>query len=514
MLRQQLRGLLLVLFACSVITAALASGLRPDTFFVGDPGVKLISTRNTLRTPASPLNIPLPHIGTDQVPHVEQFFAVHDTHAHAVTSEFFPLVTAPLLRLLGLRGIYVLPALGFLATLAGTAWLGWVLDHRRNMAHVAGVAALGSPFLFYGLEFWEHMPAVALLVCGTALLFHATRRQPGGHAATLPTFAAGLLFGAATTFRPEAACFVAAVFVASRLLIHRPSWRSLAVATAGMVVGLLPLEAYTVVHFGSWIPGHVGTNAALFGDAWLAERATFASNWLLPAPWTGRGPTRLDSFWSVAPAAVVAAGGLFRASNHDERPFLWTVAVLTIGLTLLVAPNDGGGQWAPRYLLPAYVPLVLLAADTIQALPRTVWAIALIVVLAAGGVWVQRAAYRTLRGAKNTYGRLADAVERLSSPGLPVITDVWWLDQLAAAALDDRNVLVAADPSAGRDIVRRFSDLVSPSVTVVRSHEIQGGVDAWNTGTCYFEEAREEVDVRGVVVYRLRHRCGHTDGNR
>ncbi|MGC4082923.1 MAG: hypothetical protein QM736_12635 [Vicinamibacterales bacterium] len=44
---------------------------------------------------------------------------------------------------------------------------------------------------------------------------------------------------------------------------------------------------------------------------------------------------------------------------------------------------------------------------------------------------------------------------------------------------------------------------------MIRSREASADVDAWTEGTCYFEEAKEEIDVRSVVVYRLRHRCGH-----
>lgn len=511
MLRRQILGLLLVLAASAAALVVLSSGLRPDTFFVGDPGVKLLSARNAVEFPAHPLDIPLPRIGIDAVPHVEQFFDVHGDHSHAVTSEFFPLLSAPLLKVFGLRGLYVLPALGFILTLASTAWLGWTLDPRRDMSLAAGVAALGTPFLFYGLEFWEHMPAVGLAACGTALLLDAARRRPGGHSPLLPTLVAGLCLGAATTLRPEAACFIAAVILASRALVHRPSWQSIGVAVAGMLMALLPLELYTVLHFGTWVPGHVGTNAALFEGHWLLDRIAFARAWLTPTLWTARGPVHAASFWSVAPAAVVAVAGILRPSERHERPFLWAVTALTIGLTVLIAPNDGGGQWAPRYLLAAFVPLTLLAADTLQDLPRRPVAVLLIVVLVFAGVWVQRSAYRSLRGTKATYGRLADAVERLSSPGLPVVTDAWWLDQLAAAALEHRNVLVAASTADARDIVKRFSDLASPSVTVVRSREEAGEVEPWSTGTCYFVEAKEDVDVRGVVVYRLRHRCGHTE---
>jgi len=512
--RSDLRGLTFVLAACALLLVALAAGLRPDTFYVGDPGVKLVSARNAIRFPTHPLAIPLPRIGNDAVPHVDPFFAVHGDHAHAVTSEFFPLMSAPLLAWLGLRGLYVLPALGFLATLAGAAWLSSVLEARRSTVLVALAMALGTPFLFYGLEFWEHMPALGLATCGAGLLLESARRAPGRDAAPGATFAAGLLLGLGTMLRPELGCFALAVFIASRTLVHRPTWRSLVVAATGMIVALLPLEAYAVVHFGSWVPGHVGTNTALLGAGWLGERVVYARDWLLPAGWTLAGPTRTNSLWSVAPAAIVAMIGAMRTSGRSERAFLWWTALLTVAFTLLLAPNDGGGQWGPRYLLAAYVPLTLLAVDTLEELPRRAWSHAAIVLLLLASVWVQRSAHRTLRGAKNTYGRLADAVARVAEPGRPVITDAWWVDQLAAASLDRHPVFVAGSANDARDIVQRFSDLTVPSITVIRSRENAADVSAFMAGTCYFEEAKEEVDVRQVVIYRLRHRCGHTEQNR
>ena len=212
-----------VLAAFAVVLALLASGLRPDAFYVGDPGVKLVSARNALQHPTSPLEIPLPRIGPDDAPYIENFFAAHDDHSHAITSEFFPLLSAPLLALFGLRGLYILPALGFVGTLAACAWLASVLDTRRSTALVASAAALGTPFLFYGLEFWEHTPALALGVAGAALLLDASKRRPGRDADVGLSIAAGLLAGAAFVLRAESACFFTAVLLASRTLVHRPT---------------------------------------------------------------------------------------------------------------------------------------------------------------------------------------------------------------------------------------------------------------------------------------------------
>ena len=252
------------------------------------------------------------------------------------------------------------------------------------------------------------------------------------------------------------------------------------------------------------------TNAGLLGEWWWAVRLHVAADWLLPSMWTQRGPVHPSSFWSVAPAAVVAVLGLTRATERSERMFLWLVALLTTVFVLAAAPNDGGGQWGPRYLLFAYVPLLLLAVDTVQELPRRrLLASAAVVVVLAASIWVQRAAYRSLRGTKATYGRLVDFVATNAEPGANVVTDLWWLDQLAASALDGRNVLYAPDSATVQDIVRRLSESTTPSAVLFSSHDETADVSSWSDETCYFEERRDELPVRGLVAIHLRHRCGY-----
>lgn len=504
------RGLTVVILTCSVAVIALAATLRPDAFFVGDQGVKLLATRNALAHPASPLSIPLPRIAGDPVPHVEPFFFVHDDHAHALTAEAFPLLSAPLLAALGLRGLYVLPAVGFIVTLLACGWLATILDGHRRAATVASIAALGTPFLFYGLEFWEHMPAVALGVTGAALLLAAAARRPGAPQSTSAAFCAGLLMGAAVVLRTEATCFVVALLVASRTVVHRPTWRSLGVAVCGVMLAVAPAAAYTLVHFGTIVPAHVSANAELVGgDSWWSERLSLLTLWLAPGRWTLDGPAATPSFWSAAPVTAMALLSLTRGSEARDRGALWLLFGLTLLLVVAFAPNTGGGQWGPRYLLFAYVPLVILSADWIQGLPRSRAARVAIVAALLVCVWTQRAAYRELHGTKATYGQIVDFVARTAEPGVPVVSDLWWLDQLAAASMSERAFLFASDPGTGAGIVRRLSDHTVPTVTIVRSREESPDVDSWSAGTCYFEEARDELPVRGLVAIRLRHRCGY-----
>src|SRR5262249_44673077 len=137
-------------------------------FYAGDSGVKLIAARNAVANPGRPLQISLPSIEGAALPYVDPFFAVHGDHSHAVTSELFPLLTAPLLRLFGLRGLYVLPAIGLILAVFGCAAMGAALDPGRSVLATAVVAALATPWFFYGLEFWEHTLALGAAVTAAA----------------------------------------------------------------------------------------------------------------------------------------------------------------------------------------------------------------------------------------------------------------------------------------------------------------------------------------------------------
>ena len=503
-------ALLLVLFGAAL--ALLQSGLRPDAFFVGDPGIKLIAARNAIARPDHPLDIPLPVIGRESLPYIEPFFEVHGDHAHAVTADLFPLVSARAIQWFGLRGAYVLPAAGFLGILVACAWLAVALDPRRNPALVIAVAGLGTPFLFYGLEFWEHAPAVALATIGTAMLVTALRT---GKTRLAYAFAAGLAFGVAFLLRPESALTFLAVLIGLmtvRLPASRPEVRlkpdtTYVLALVGALVVLAPLEIYTLRHFGRVMPAHLWANAGLLQTSWIAERGHLIAGWFLPSGWTGSGPVRPQSFWIAAPLVVLACVPVRADAARHGRQFLWTIAALVLVLVIFTAPNDGGGQWTPRYLLFSYVPLAILAADAVEALPRRAVTLAALIVLLIVCVWIQRAAYRELRGTKSMYGRVIDFVSDESAPNGYVVTDLWWLDQVAAASASKRQLVYVPDSTSGHAVMQRLNRAVVPIVTVIRSRTESDDSSAWTEDTCYVEIHRHTLDVRGLVAVWLHHRC-------
>jgi hypothetical protein len=500
----------LLVAAFGAILVALAAGLRPDAFFVGDPGIKLIAAKNAIARPDHPLDIPLPVIGRESLPYVEPFFEVHEDHTHAVTTDLFPLVSARFIRWFGLRGAYVLPAIGFLGILVGCAWLAVALDRRRNPALVILIAALGTPFLFYGLEFWEHAAAVALAANATAMFVTAARSRR----AEVPlAIGSGIAFGVAFLMRPELAWALLAVLAASMTRasdttddnVNRA--RLAAIAVAGFAIALAPLEIYTLRHFGRVMPAHLWANAGLLQTSWVAERAHLLSTWLLPSGWTRSGPAHPETFWIAAPLVLLACVPARPDAARNGRRFLWIVTALVLAMVVVTAPNDGGGQWAPRYLLFVYVPLVVLAADAVEGLPRRTTTVTALTILLLACLWIQRSAYRDLRGTKSTYGRVVDFVATQVEPNGYVVTDLWWLDQVAASATSDRRLMYVPDDASGHAVMQRLSRAVVPIVIVIRSESESPDVSAWREDTCYVEIKRETLDVRRLVAVTLHHRC-------
>jgi hypothetical protein len=499
----------------AAVLLLLARGLPQRTFVVGDPGLKLIAARNAIAHPARPFDIDLPRIGGRSVDLVDPSFRIHGDHRHAATSELFPLMSAPFIATFGISGAYVLPAIGFLLALASTAWAGVALDRRRSPTLLILTTAACTPLLFYGLEFWEHALAVGVAALATAVFVR--------NRSTLGLLTCGCLLGVAVLLRPEAAWYCAGLFVGARWLPSRPTLRDLAAVCAGMATVWVPAAATSFIHSGELLGGHVIRNMSGVSEDWWWDRIRTLRTWLVPSriAWmavcllpaaavatrarpVARRALEIAGAMFVVVAAVAAAGGAFGpASVWNAAPaalliiatpglgsrqggrFLAAVAATCSVLVLLTAPNDGGGQWGPRYLLFAFIPVAILTADAMVAIARSrqVIAVAVVAVLIASSLMVQRSAYKNLRGAKRAYGRLLEFVERESPPGGYVVTDLWWFEQVTAAMYPTRTVLFVDGGASAR---RALAALAAESdVAVVRSEQESppDSLESWLEGT-------------------------------
>lgn len=476
--------------ALALTIVVLARGLPAETFFVGDPGVKLIAARAAISRPAKPFETSLPEIGRERVAFVEPFFVPHDGHAHALTSEVFPALSAPFIAAFGIRGAYVLPALGFLLAVWSCARLATVLGSTSSPATAVLSAALGTPLLFYGLEFWEHAPAVAAASLGATMLVTNSRM-----------FVAGLLFGISILLRPEAVWFFVAVVASLPLLKSMPRWSSMATTCAGIAAAVTPLVIYSLLHFGTMAPPHLATQADLLTVGWLNTRAGIITAWFAPDRLRG------TAFWGVALVLAALSGFVTAGHRATGRKFLAGVVVVDLALVVMTAPNDGGGQWGPRYLLFAFVPASVLVADDLSMIDRrTTAGIAAMVLLLAAGVWIQRSGYRELRGTKILYGQVLDLVRQQVPAGGYAVTDLWWLDQVAASATTDRTILFTAGEENRRDAFRRLYGAGVETVTALMSREQPASSGAWSGNPCYEPSGQTDIETRKLVAITFKRR--------
>ena len=502
-----------------------------DGLYAGDPGVKLIAAFNAIAHPGRPLEIDLPRVGDQPVTYVERFFAVHGDHAHALQSPLFPLIAAPFIAVWGLRGAYVLPLASFVTMLPLLAMIRRRNDLDTPLWLLVLIAVAANPIFFYALEFWEHVPAAALLAAATAL---STGQPKHGGSGLHRLILAGVVAGLAIAMRPEALWYALALAI-----IAIRSWQQIGAIGLGLLISLGPFAAANYAHSGNPLGPHAAANLAPLGHEWGPMRLSLIQTWLAPSTLlAGSGlvvigvahASRLFGL-RLADRQVIALGGAamitFAAASgqlrretiwhawplfglllapgvHSKRG-LWPLALLPMAMVVLTAPHDGGAQWGPRFLLIATPALVLLASIAAQQLLRAdqAWRktrTVLVCLTLLGGVVVSRNAFRELRGAKQYYSQLVAAAEAAIPRGGYAITNVWWFDQITAPLYGRHTLLFAESEREYRAAIADIARAGVRDVTLVSSREDQTSAQSgqWIQNTCIRIVSKTSVPERLV----------------
>jgi hypothetical protein len=513
--------------------AWLAAGLPAGAFYSGDSGVKLIAALEALDHPSRPFQTDLPRIGARPTPFVDPMVVVHGDHGHVLQSPLFPPLSAPLIAAFGLRGAYLLPAFSFIALFAFLDTIRRYVVPGASRALLAWLAIAANPAFLYALEFWEHAPAVALLTAGTAAVAVAAQRDQASALAA----AGGALVGGGVLLRPEAVWYAAGLTIT----LARPRWLPF---VSGAAVALLPFAAMNLAHFGNPLGAHASAVLAPIGVGFVAARWTRVEEWLRPASavaWvaltlviaaalSGRlvGDVRVRQLAALAGVAAMTALAAGRAlpdgtfwqgfplallalvpttDSWRAARGLYGLAAVALGGVVLTATNDGGAQWGVRYLLIASPPLLLLAArNATDAIASGRWRalrVATVALVLLAGAYTSRASYLELRGTKRNYEGLVAAAGSFTQPGDIIVTNLWWLDQVAAALHDTRVFLYVPDASAATRALATIRDQRLASVTLAWSAlESPFPLEAVLDGTCFRTTAVQEVPLRGVHLTR------------
>ena len=226
---------------------------------------------------------------------------------------------------------------------------GWpsVLDPRRNaaLARRCGGRRHAVSLL------WARVPGSTrwrspLVWPGRRSCWTRRAADRAGTPTPATAFAAGLLMGAAIVLRPERpALQLRCCWPRGRWSTGQPGarWPSPLAASAPHCSRWRSMQ---IVHFGSFVPGHISANAGLVDGLWPAERLRLAADWLLPSGCNTAGQLR-NQFLERSSSRRRRSCGSCARTDRKERPFLASVAIVTTLLVVLAAPNDGGGQWGP-----------------------------------------------------------------------------------------------------------------------------------------------------------------------
>ena len=496
--RRTVGAVALSILAVGAIYVALLASMPYESLWSGDQGAKLVQLVSLIRARLGSLAIPDPSLAYAPdgrfSPLPVMYTVTRGDARYGIFSYPYALVTAPLFFALGYAGLYVVPILATLATLTLSAVGGARLGLRRLWV-VPLALGLATPLGFYALIFWEHalttLLATAALLCALWAV-DGGRWTVGGRWWAL---LAGLLAGLAWWFRAEALWLGPALLAG----LAWAGWRGEHAGRPGrwvllgLVAGLLPMALFNMLLYGQPLGAQVAVNYSALGatTAFMPTRLNIAGDLLvgLSAQWLfwlaawgcamalAIVPPRLRP-WALAALVGCAAGGLLTTQPRDlhwsglanaatltllaplglrvlaaqpSARLLGGAAMLYTAGVLLTAPNGGGAQFGPRYLLPilpAATLLALAAAEALVqpgALRRTLAAGSLAVLLTLC-LAVQARGVDLLRLNYSLNQRIVRVVNARPAPLL--VSDAEFGPQLLAPLYFDRTILFvdAAQP--------------------------------------------------------------------
>lgn len=254
-------------------------------------------------------------------------FSVEEGRLIAVPPELFTVLALPFYVVLGYRGLFLLNALAFLATIALTWDLARRLTHARIALTAALVLGLATFSWDYSQAAWPHAVAT-MFVAGAAWASVRAFLAATAAEAARWALAAGLIAGLAPGIRLDAAFAWPAVFLP--FLFHRPPrWREAALAVAGLIPGLTFLTLVNRHKFGVWTPftyGREGTGANTGLLPYLPLVAAGAV--LLVVLWLASRPRGVEVLRRrpLVPAAAVALGVILILLLPPLRDAAWRFA--------------------------------------------------------------------------------------------------------------------------------------------------------------------------------------------
>ncbi|MBX7057581.1 MAG: hypothetical protein K1X75_05905 [Leptospirales bacterium] len=309
------------------------------------------------------------------------YYTLRNGHCYYGYQYPYALAVALFTLLFGLPGylfLNILCLLGYCLLLSIMA--ARLMPEMRFAALAAGAGGIVFiPALNFAFDLSEMTLAVTLGVASLALLLSAL--TPGNQAppagAQWRLAFGGLLIGLLLALRTESIAFLIAVCLA--LLVSR--WISVASdisrreaasnivgellpSLAGFTLGAAAVAGFHLLYFGNILGNRGSSHGALILAMTMSERVAVARTLLLGG--------NLGLFSSM-PAVLLSLLWLAPPIRRDlGRPgaFLFFLVWSLTAIIPLVAPNDAGYSWGPRYLAFSFAAYLLLLILIFSSLLR------------------------------------------------------------------------------------------------------------------------------------------------
>jgi hypothetical protein len=338
----------------------LASTIRPGVFYSSDGGIKYMVVKQLAEGHGFKyLYLPQPqwvHTIWDN-----GFFPLRPPFLYP-TPEGYLFVFPPALQIIssffystfGYPGLYIIPIVSTILF-----WLCVVMLLRRcglapwQIAAGLFVLVFCSPLTIYGATYWEHMPAILLLLAGLAFIV----RPPANWGAAA---AMGFISGLAAWFRPEAMMMdilyaLAAVFL---YMYVRQRQAAIPAFLVGMGIGIGSFLLFNKLEFGALFGVHSYQVLQDKVEEGVGHR--IVNNLVM------------NNFISIHHYLFILLllPVIYVLAKYKRRLDVRTILLIGIALvycvaTPLMVPNEGGKQWGARYFLPM-IPIVLVALLLIE----------------------------------------------------------------------------------------------------------------------------------------------------
>ncbi len=355
-----------------------------EVFFSGDAGLKLLLTKqfalgNFYIDLALPVESWIRNLWSSGLFPFEPPFAYNIDNRYYIQYPFlFPLITAPFYKLLGWRGLYIIPLV--------SVWIVWwrfyvVCQGLRigilNTSFALSALIFASPLTLYGAMFWEHAIAVALAFYGLSIILISTPYELSKGKAVV----SGILVGLSVWFRPELILVVLTIcllfFASNKFKLNYKNKKFILIGMLLTTTLFFIINTIAYNHPLGIYSFPLGLKAPPSGSEELSNYGMGNQKGI------GRLVRALVVFFklnvrlvlyfplTLVPLLYLLISRKFKKIRLKSNIFLLLAICCAVSFAIPIIGWEGAKEWGPRYLLILVPILTVITTIILNSIMRT-----------------------------------------------------------------------------------------------------------------------------------------------